>query len=254
MAKASPKTAEEILIMAENGHILREILREIQTQCETGTKTLKELDTLAEQMIRDAGGVPAFKGYHGYPYTLCTMRNNEVVHAFPTDSIPEHGDILTIDSGFHRKGFCADSAVAFIMGGTAANKARARFLKTCYEALDAGCAAAIAGNHVGDIGYAIEKTLIRGGYDVCREYTGHGIGRTMHEDPHIYNFGKKGHGPALYLGQTIAIEPIAAMRSGRTKVLADGWTVVTADGHDACQVETFGVITETGFQRFFSAD
>ncbi len=242
-------TDSEIQVMREGGKILQAAHEAVRVAAEPGI-SLIELDTIAEKVIRDAGAEPGFKGFHGFPATLCTMINSEVVHGIPDRRTLKEGDLLSVDCGVIWKGLNTDAAFSVVVGGNMKSPGRSKFSECVRRALLAGCEQAKAGNHIGDIGHAIEVVVKAGGYAVCREYTGHGVGRELHEEPSIFNYGKPGTGPKLEAGQTIAIEPIIAMGNPKTKVLKDGWTVVTLDGKDACQWEHCGVVTEDGFEIF----
>lgn len=231
------------------GRLLQDVQELLKKHISEGVSLL-ELDRIAEERILAAGAVPSFKGYQGFPKTLCTMINSEVVHGIPDNRQLQKGDLLSVDCGVYVQGFHADAAFSVIIGGEEAHPERAKFSRCVREALLAGCDAARAGNRIGDIGAAIEHIVVRDGYSVCREYTGHGLGRELHEDPFVYNYGTPKTGEKLVKGMTIAIEPIIASGSPRTKTLSDGWTVVTVDGRDACQWEHCGVVTEKGFEIF----
>ncbi|MCF7830710.1 type I methionyl aminopeptidase [Candidatus Gracilibacteria bacterium] len=243
------KNTEELEIMRKAGEILRTTQEELKAQIKAGISLL-ELDALAEKTIRKFKAEPSFKGYKGFPGTLCTMLNSEVVHGIPDERKIKEGDLLSVDCGVKFNGFHADAAFSVIVGGDEKNPARAEFSNIVREALLAGCRAAKVGNRTGDIGSAIEKVIVKNGYSICREYTGHGLGRELHEDPHLFNYGPGGQGERLVAGMTLAIEPIVASGSGKVKTLSDGWTVVTVDGRDACQWEHCGVVTVNGLEIF----
>ena len=243
------KTPQEIEIMRQGARIWHMVEEAVKDALQEGT-TLLKLDEIAEQIIRSQGAKPSFKGYQGFPATLCTMVNSEVVHGIPGDKKLRNGDLVSIDCGVLWKGLHVDAAFSQVVGGDAENPARAVFSDCVKRSLLAGCAQAKPGNHVGDIGAAIEHVVQEGGYAICREYTGHGVGRQMHEDPHIFNYGPKGSGPRLVTGMTLAIEPIVASGNPKVKILGDTWTVVTVDGRDACQWEHCGVVTPDGFEIF----
>lgn len=235
--------------MRHGGKILQQAQAAMKKIAVPGT-TLLELDAVAEKTIRDAGAVPGFLGMYGFPKTICAMLNEEVVHGVPTDRKLESGDLLSVDCGVLWKKYHADAAFSLVVGGGETHPEREKFQKVVKDALEAGCAVAKIGNHVGDIGHVIEKIVRAGGYRICREYTGHGLGRELHEDPHVFNYGKSGTGPLLKAGMTIAIEPIVAAGGAKVKTLPDGWMVVTTDGSDACQWEHFGVVTADGLEIF----
>jgi methionyl aminopeptidase len=243
------KSPQELKIMRQAGQILQSVQEELKKHIKEGVSLL-ELDRIAEEKTLAAGAIPSFKGYHGFPATLCTMINSEVVHGIPDHRTLKNGDLLSVDCGVFFKGFHSDAAFSVIVGGDKQNLARAKFSSCVRDALLAGCDAARTGNHVGDIGAVIEKIIKKGGYSVCREYTGHGFGQELHEDPFIYNYGVPGQGEKLVEGMTLAIEPIVAAGNPHVKTLSDQWTVVTIDGHDACQWEHCGVVTKGGLEIF----
>ena len=248
MSKIVPKTAQEIQIMRDGAVILK-AAHNAARQLAVPGNTLLQLDTAAESVIRQAGAVPTFKGFHGFPASLCTMVNDQVVHGIPDGYVLQAGDLLSVDCGVTHQGLITDAAFSLVVGGPDANPQREAFHQCVYQALQAGCAAAKHGHHVGDIGHAIERVIRDGGYRLCREYTGHGVGRDMHEDPHIYNYGQPGQGPRLVSGMSICIEPIepiVAAGKPRVRTLDDGWTVVTLDGSDGCQWEHCGIVTADG--------
>jgi methionyl aminopeptidase len=249
MTKIQIKTAEQIALMRHSGLILQKAQKAMKEKCVAGT-TLLELDAIAEEIIRREGAVPAFKGFHGFPNTICAMINSEVVHGIPDDRKLQDGDLVSIDCGCFWKGWCSDAAFTVIIGGDDTHPERAKFSTSVKNALELGCKAAKEGNTLGDIGFIIEKTIIDAGYSICEEYTGHGLGRDMHEAPYVYNYGKPGKGLVLKSGMTLAIEPIVASGNPEVKTLKDGWTVVTKDGRDACQWEHFGVVTADGLEIF----
>ena len=243
------KTQHEIQLMRESGLILQKAQRAMKERIAPGISFL-ELDKIAEEVIVSSGAKPAFKGFQGFPGTICAMVNYEVVHGIPTDRCLKKGDLVSIDCGAIWKGWYSDAAFSLIVGGEEAHRERADFLKCCEKALKAGCNAAMPGNTLGDIGHAIEKVVLKGGYNIIPEYTGHGLGRQMHESPHIFNYGNPGEGKILKEGMTLCIEPIVACGKPENRTLSDGWTVVTKDGEDACQVEHCGVIGKDGFEIF----
>ncbi|MDH3324632.1 MAG: type I methionyl aminopeptidase [Candidatus Peregrinibacteria bacterium] len=247
--KISIKTAEELDKMRASGLILQKAQKAMKDVIQEGV-SLKELDKIAEDVIRENGGVPAFKGFHGFPATICAMLNSEVVHGIPDDRTLKNGDLLSVDCGVFLNDYCSDAAFSVIVGGDKCNPERAKFSSVVREALLAGCAVAKPGNYIGDIGNEIEKVVKKGGYSIVRDYGGHGLGKGVHEEPFIPNFGKKGTGLRLIEGMTLAIEPIVAFKSPKTKVLSDNWTVVTLDGKDAIQWEHCGAVTANGLEIF----
>ena len=240
------KNKAEIATMRRGGKILGKILKELSEYLEPGMCTL-DLEKKAEELFENHGVIPGFKGYHGYPNILCTSVNNEVVHAIPNKIPMEKGDILSIDCGVLLDGLNTDSAIALIVGGQSAPEVE-RFVKTCKRALWAGIKTVKPGARVGDIGNAIETVVKKAGFKVIPDLTGHGIGYTLHEEPHVFNYGKKGKGPALKPGMTIAIEPIITMGSPRIETLQDEWTIVTEDDSLSIQHEHTILVTESGYE------
>ncbi|MBI5411926.1 type I methionyl aminopeptidase [Candidatus Peregrinibacteria bacterium] len=237
------KTPEEIVLMRESGRILQKVLNATCARAKMGVTT-RELDIFAESMIRDLGGEPSFKGYHGYPAALCTSVNEQVVHAIPSDYALKSGDIVGIDAGVYYRGFHTDACKTVIIG-SAPPEVRF-FVRVTKEALDQAIKQIKAGVAVGDISAAIQRVLERQGYSPVIECTGHGVGRQLHEEPDICNAGQRGTGPQLRAGMTIAIEPISAMGSGGIETLSDGWTIITRDRSLSAHFEHTVLVTETG--------
>ena len=228
------KSARELELMRQAGRIVARVLDAIRQRAAPGVTT-GELDALAEELIRAAGAIPSFKGYTAggahpsYPATICASVDTELVHGIPSrQRILKEGQILSVDVGAICKGYHGDAAITIPIGQVTA-QAQA-LIKTTEEALAAGIAAAQAGKRVGDISAAIQAHVEACGFSVIREYTGHGIGRVMHEGLQILNFGEPGHGVLLRNGMTLALEPMTSAGHWRTRVLDDGWTVVMADG------------------------
>ncbi len=249
MSQYKPKTTEELKLMRKGASILREAQEAVKRHLKPGA-ILLDLDRIAEEVIRSHDALPAFKGFHGFPSTLCTMVNSEIVHGIPDSRAVKAGDLISIDCGVIYKNLITDAAFTEIVGGDETNPKRAKFSQCVYQALVAGCEAAKTGNTTGDIGHAIEQKISAGGYNLVKEYTGHGVGHNMHEDPHIFNYGKPGKGDLLIEGMTICIEPIVSIGNPKNKTLSDKWTVVTLDGKDACQWEHCGVVTDEGLEIF----
>jgi methionyl aminopeptidase len=215
------KIREACLIVADALEGLREMVR-------PGVNT-QGLDEFAEKFIRAAGGIPAFKGYRGYPKTLCTSLNEQVVHGIPSrDVVLKEGDIISLDLGVIVDGFYGDAAVTLPVGTISPEAERLR--RVTEEALSRGIAAARVGNRLYDISYAIQATAESNGLSVVRDFVGHGIGRSLHEDPQLPNFGEPGRGPRLRAGTVLAIEPMVNRGGSATVVKEDNWTAVTADG------------------------
>jgi methionyl aminopeptidase len=231
--------------MKEAGRIVAHTLKILEEAIRPGISTY-DLDKIAEQAIREQGAVPSFKGYRGFPGTICASVNNVVIHGIPDKkTILKNGDIISIDIGACYKGYHGDSARTFPVGEV--SETRKRLLKVTKEALFAGLAFAKPANRLSDISHAIEKYVLENGYSVVKEFTGHGIGQKLHEDPPIPNFGNPGFGPLLKAGMTLAIEPMVNAGASETVVLDDDWTTVTRDGSDSAHFEHTIVITDTGY-------
>jgi methionyl aminopeptidase len=239
------KTPDQIRMMREAGLVVARTLRIVTAAVQPGISTA-ELDALAEREIRTAGATPSFKGYHGYPATICTSVNNEIVHGIPSPSRRlRDGDIISIDCGAIVRGWHGDAAVTVGVGTISAE--HAALLDVCQAALWRGVAQARAGGRLGDISHAVEASIrTAGGYGLVEEYTGHGIGTAMHMDPPVPNYGRAGRGPRLRTGMALAIEPMVMLGGPETVLLEDGWTVVTADGSWAAHFEHTVAITADG--------
>ena len=239
------KSAREIETMAAAGRIVAQTLALVRSHLRPDMTT-EELDRLAEDFIRGhPGAVPSFKGLYDFPATLCTSINQEVVHGIPSRKRVLHdGDILSVDVGVRFEGLHADSAATFPVGDI--KPEAARLLEVTQEALAAGVAQARAGNHVGDIGYAVQKVAEGAGYSVVRELVGHGIGTAFHEEPQVPNYGKPKRGTRLVAGMTVAIEPMINLGGAAIRTLDDKWTVVTQDGSLSAHFEHTVAIGENG--------
>lgn len=238
------RTPEEIEKIALASKLTADTLSLLEKTVRPGISTL-ELDRIAEEYIRSNGGIPSCKGYEGYPASRCTSVNDMVVHGIPSaKKILRKGDIISIDLVVELNGYMGDSCITIPVGHT--NKKNLQLIEVTEQALFAGIKQAVPGNHVGDIGYAVEKTVKPYGYGVLREYVGHGIGTDMHEDPEVPNYGTPGHGPRLEEGMVICIEPMITMGSPDILTLRDGWGVVTADGKPAAHIEHTVAITKDG--------
>jgi methionyl aminopeptidase len=242
-----PKSREELDRMARAGAVVAAAHEHLAAALRPGMSTL-ELDRLAEAVIRDHGATPSFKGYRGFPATLCTSVDEQIVHGIPSGEVVlEEGQLLSIDCGAVVDGFHGDSAVTLIVGGEDAVAPEvAALVHHTREALWRGLEQVAAGNRLGDIGAAIEAVALARGYGVVREYVGHGIGRALHEEPSVPNYGTAGRGSKLDVGWVIAIEPMFNLGTERTRTLADGWTVVTADGSRSAHWEHTIALTEEG--------
>lgn len=235
------KSEREIALMRQAGRIVATVLSILMKKVKPGMKT-KELDTIAGREVERLGGKPSFKGYRGFPANLCVSVNDEIVHGIPGEHSLQEGDIVSLDFGASFKGFQGDSAVTVGVGEISP---RAReLMATTEEALKAGIAAARPGARLGDVSSTIQKYAEAKGYSVVREYTGHGIGREMHEEPQIPNFGPAGTGPVLKKGMTMALEPMVNAGDWHTRVGDDQWTVFTADGSLSAHFEHTIAITD----------
>ncbi len=222
----SIKTKEEIELIKESSLLVGKTLAEVAKHLKPGIKTIV-LDKLAEEFIRDNGAVPGFKGYNGFPFTLCISINEQVVHGFPSERELKEGDIVSVDCGTLKNGFYGDSAYTFAIGEV--KEELLNLMKRTKDSLYEGIKMAVAGNRVGDIGNTIQSYVEAFGYSVVRDLVGHGVGRNLHEKPEVPNFGKRGTGPKLNDGMVIAIEPMINLGSKRVVQERDGWTIRTAD-------------------------
>ena len=238
------KTPAEIEEFKAAGALSKMVLRRVGAMVRPGVSTF-ELDQLAEQLIRMHGGTPSFKGYGGFPGTICASVNEQVVHGIPNpDVILRDGDVISIDTGATVDGWVGDNAWTFYCGEPAPEvKALCECTRDC---LKAGIEQAVPGNHLGDIGHAIQSLAEGNGYGVLRDYVGHGVGRSMHEDPNVPNYGRCGKGVKLQAGMVIAIEPMITLGTNRVKVGRDGWVVSTLDGKAAAHYENTVAITNDG--------
>ena len=240
------KSPEELQKMRKSGRILAETIDEVITRVRPGVSTA-DLDQVAERRIRAEGAVPSFLGYKGFTASICASVNEEIVHGIPSRTrLLREGDVLSLDFGAIWEGFHSDAAVTVFVGGAAPSDEAARLVKTTEAALDAAIDAIQPGGRLSDIGWAIESTAAPAGFGIVREYGGHGIGRAMHEDPFIQNWGPPGRGPDLRPGLVVAVEPMLTVAGEETRVLEDGWTVVTADGSVAAHFEHTIAVTEEG--------
>jgi len=237
------KSRQEIEKMRKSNALVAAILEELGKKIRPGVRTI-ELDRLSEAMALKKGARPAFKGYRGYPYSLCTSVNSEVVHGMPSERELQEGDIVSLDFGILRDGYYGDAAVT-VPVGEISPEAR-RLLRVTEEALYRGISAARAGNRIGDISAAIQGHVEAAGFSVVRDLVGHGIGKSLHEDPQVPNYGSSGRGIELKPGMVFAIEPMVNEGTYRVDVLRDGWTVVTADGKLSAHFEHSVAVTENG--------
>ena len=238
------KSSAEIEAMKEAGRLSAAVLREIGARCVPGVSTL-ELDEFAEDYIRSHGGIPTFKGYAGFPGSICASINEQIVHGIPSSKVKlKAGDIISIDTGATVDGWAGDNAWTYAVGSISPEKKR--LLEVTEESMWAGISAARPGNRLGDIGHAVQAVAKRAGFGVVRDYTGHGIGRNMHEEPNVPNYGMRHTGMKLEVGMVLAIEPMLTMGTHKTHVMGDGWLVVTQDGKPAAHFEKTVAITEDG--------
>jgi methionyl aminopeptidase len=238
------KSREQIAAMRRAGLVVGETLEVLRDHVKAGVTTA-ELDAIAEEHIRAAGATPSFKGYHGFPASICVSVNDEVVHGIPGDRVLADGDVVSLDCGAIVDGWHGDAAITVAMGDVPADITR--LMQVTEEALWRGIAAAQLGGRVGDISHAVE-THVRaaGDYGILEDYVGHGIGSAMHQPPNVPNVGRPGRGPRLVQGLALAVEPMVTLGTSDTEVLEDDWTVVTADGSRAAHFEHTFTLTSDG--------
>jgi methionyl aminopeptidase len=237
------RSQAEIVKLRRVNQLVAKILAELRNSVAAGVTT-KDLDQLAERLVREAGAEPAFKGYHGYPATVCASVNEQVVHGIPSARALVNGDIVSIDMGAKLDGFFGDCAVTVPVGEVA--EAATRLLRVTEEALFQGIDAVKPGARVSDIGAAVQHHVEAQGFSVVREFVGHGIGTSLHEEPQVANYGPAGSGPRLSEGMVLAIEPMVNAGKAGVKVLSDGWTAVTRDGSLSAHFEHTVVVTGDG--------
>jgi len=228
------KTEEEIQLIKESSLLVGKTLAEVAKIIGTGVQTIK-LDNVAEEFIRDHGAVPGFKGYNGFPNSLCISVNDEVVHGIPGKRELKDGDIVSIDCGVKKNGYFGDSAFTFAIGEV--DKDVLMLMKRTKESLYLAIESAVAGNRIGDIGYAVQSYVEGFGYGVVRDLVGHGLGKNLHEKPEVPNFGRRGHGKELKAGMVLAIEPMINLGNRRVTQDRDGWTIRTADKKPSAHFE-----------------
>jgi methionyl aminopeptidase len=237
------KSPAEIEKMREASALVAEVLAELAAMVAPGVTSL-DLDAAAERMVRDAGAEPAFKGYRGYPNTLCASVNDQVIHGIPSKRPLVEGDIISLDMGVKMKGYYGDSAITVPVGRV--SEVAERLLRVTEESLEKGIEQVRVGGRVSDIGHAIQKHVEAHGFSVVREFVGHGIGASLHEEPQIANYGEPGRGPRLAEGMTLAIEPMVNVGKPGVKLLSDGWTAVTRDGSLSAHFEHTVAVTKDG--------
>jgi len=236
------KSASELDAMRRVNQMTARVRDALADSVKPGITTL-EIGNLAQKMIRDMGGTSAFYGYHGFPGQVCVSVNDEVVHGIPGHRIIKEGDLVSIDTGVSFGGFIGDTAITAVAGKI--DDEKQRLLDVTKAALAAGIDQAVEGNRVGDISHAIQTLVEKAGYSIVRDFVGHGIGRELHEDPQIPNFGKPGRGPKLKAGMTLAIEPMVNLGNKKVRILDDKWTVVTKDGLPSAHFEHTVAVTKT---------
>jgi methionyl aminopeptidase len=237
------KSPGEIERMRAANALVAQVLWDLAAMVSPGVSTA-DLDAAAEKSVRAAGAEPAFKGYRGYPSTLCASINDQVVHGIPSKRALRSGDIVSLDMGVKLDGFFGDSAIT-VPVGTVSEDVNT-LLRVTQEALEKGIAQVRVGGRISDIGHAIQHHVEEHGFSVVREFVGHGIGAALHEEPQIANYGEPGHGPRLAEGMTLAIEPMVNMGRPAVRVLADGWTAVTRDGSLSAHFEHTVAVTKNG--------
>jgi methionyl aminopeptidase len=243
------KTADEIEVMAKAAKLVAETLEALKREVRPGVTT-EDLDRLAEDFIRSRGGVPAFKGYRSYPKTLCASVNDQVVHGIPSKRVLKEGDIIGLDLGAIVEGFYGDSAVTVPVGRI--DPKSEELLRVTEEALYKGIEQAAVGNRLSDISHAVQRHVEAAGFSVVTEFVGHGIGRRLHEEPQVPNYGQPGQGPRLQVGMVLAIEPMVNVGGSEVRVLDDQWTAVTRDGSRSAHFEHTIAIQASGPPRILT--
>lgn len=243
------KTPAEIEVMATASKLVAETLAAIRREVKAGVTT-EELDRMAEEFIRARGGIPAFKGYRNYPKTLCASVNEQVVHGIPSRRVLKDGDIVGLDLGAIVNGFYGDSAVTVAVGSM--HPKAAELLRVTEEALYKGIEQAVVGNRLSDISHAIQRHAEAAGFSVVRDFVGHGIGRQLHEEPQVPNYGEPGQGPRLQVGMVLALEPMINAGDYRVRILEDRWTAVTVDGSLSAHYEHTIAIQPSGPPRILT--
>jgi methionyl aminopeptidase len=238
------KSPEEIQLMRKAGRIVATTIERLIEAVKPGMTTA-QLDELAERIIRSEGAVPSFKGYRGFPGTICTSLNEQVVHGIPSERAVIPGDVLKLDVGCIWEGYHSDSAVSVFVGGAPSEEAE-KLVRVTEESLEAGISQLRLGGRLSDVGNAVQQVAEGAGFSCVREYAGHGVGRALHEDPQVPNYGDPGRGPVIRPGLVVAIEPMVNLGDWRTRVLADRWTVVTRDGSLSSHFEHTIAMTEDG--------
>ncbi len=239
------KSIKELGLIRESGHMLKQVKQIINSNITEGIST-KELDAIAEKEIYKLGGKPGFKGLYGFPGSICASFNEEIVHGIPSSRKVKEGDILSIDCGVLYEDFNTDSAFTISIGSIPDNIKK--LIRTTSEALNLGIKSAVPGNQIGDIGNSVESPSLEKGFSVVKEYVGHGIGKKLHEDPQIPNYGQKSTGPQIIEGMALAIEPMLIVGGEKTIIDNDGWTVKTADSSMSAHFEDTIIITNNQYE------
>ncbi len=242
MATILLKSPAELKIMRRAGRVVAGLLKLLEKEVRPGITT-RHLDEAAEEYIRSSGTEPAFKGYYGYPACICTSVNEEVVHGIPGKRVLRDGDIIGVDVGVKLEGFFSDAARTFAVGDV--DEESKRLMRVTREAMEAGIRRAVAGNRLGEISAAVQAHAEASGFSVVRQFVGHGIGRNLHEEPQVPNYGRPDQGPTLEIGMALAIEPMVNAGSHEVEILKDGWTVVTRDRRRSGHFEQTVFVGET---------
>ncbi len=237
------RSEKELQMLRRSAGILTEVLKDLERQVKEGVSTL-ELDRFAEELIRAKGALPAFKGYKGFPATLCASINEEIVHGIPSERRLKNGDIIGLDLGVNYNGYFSDAAVTLAVGKVPARTKK--LVEVARKALSEGIKEARPGNHLLDISAAIQRCAETNGFSVVRQFVGHGIGTSLHEEPEIPNFGRAHYGPLLEKGMVLAIEPMLNLGGWEAEIAANGWTAVTKDGLPSAHFEHTVAITDKG--------
>ena len=237
------KSAKDLDKMREVGELIAEVREALRVMVEPGISTM-DLNVAAEKMIRDAGAIPTFIGYHGFPYSICASVNEEIVHGFSKKTPMNEGDICSLDMAATYQGFVGDTAMTVPVGKI--SDELKQLIRVTEECLEFGIQAAVVNNRVGDIGWAVQEHAQKFGYGIVRDYTGHGIGRQMHESPQIPNYGRAGTKERIRAGYCFAIEPMLNLGTQETRTLSDKWTVVTLDGKPSAHAEHTLAVTPDG--------
>ena len=238
------KSPREIDLLRTAGHVSAEILLALKSKITAGMTT-RDIDGMAEKMMRERGAVPSFLNYRGYPATVCTSLNEEVVHSIPGNRRLKDGDLLSLDIGMFVEGYCGDTATSWVIGDKVSPE-QERLMKAGVDSLQASIDAALVGNRLGDVSYAMQVAVEKAGFHVVREYGGHGIGRAMHEEPHVPCYGTPHTGLRLVEGMVLALEVMANAGTAAIAHKKDGWTVVTADGSLSVHFEKMVALTSQG--------